>query len=717
VITQRLLWFVPALVPLISPSRTAAVAVTLAVVSLSSLLGAAGTAPWFSWMIDLVPARMRGRFWAKRQSVTMLAFVLAMIGGGWLLDHTWSGGPRTDHMSGFTWVFGIAATLGCLDLFIHLSVPEPRASTHTRTRSILSRIVSPFSNPDFLWVTLSFGVWSFGMGFLRSFGDIYMRREFSVSYLQLAIIAISASVGTVLAGFGLGKIMDHVGSRTAAIGMVIIAPMSGVVWFLMKPTTLVLSFLPGSPEIPQPVLLMIIVNLLVGGLYSGIALCQITLCSSATRREGRTMAMAVHWTAVGLLGALGPIIGGLVMDHLSAHPLQARLPTGIRWDFIHILVGLHVAVAWFGALPLLLRVRHSGGELPVRALAGNPLRVASVIHNLIVLGESVTGPARARAVRKLGHGRTRFAVAELVASLEDPSADVREEAALALGRIGSDEAVHALLQKLQEPDSDLAPLIARALRTCGNPICADALIQRLHDDDTEMQRESARTLGVVGEPKATRPLMDLLKSTGSEKVAAAAAEALSRLGEVAAIRAILPRLKNTRNPVLRRSLAVAVGDLLGAPGRFYGLLAYEEKEPGSGVAMVLETLRRNLRRRAAPTVKHHLERLLHLIDAVEEAYEDNHWQQTAEALFTLATTLGEIHNGMEPGKDAHELLDVIMVRDPRFGMGIWVVDRIRTAPDEQLDRIDVLLCIHFVVRWWQSKHPRTTIAPRPQQKD
>ena len=72
----------------------------------------------------------------------------------------------------------------------------------------------------------------------------------------------------------------------------------------------------------------------------------------------------------------------------------------------------------------------------------------------------------------------------------------------------------------------------------------------------------------------------------------ASSEALSLLGELAAIYEILPRMKSTHNPVLKQSLAVAAGDLLGCPGKFYKVLTKELLEPGSDVEDILKQAER-----------------------------------------------------------------------------------------------------------------------------
>ena len=101
------------------------------------------------------------------------------------------------------------------------------------------------------------------------------------------------------------------------------------------------------------------------------------------------------------------------------------------------------------------------------------------------------------------------------------------------------------MKKLSDPQADLAPQIARALRRAKDPRSVDALLLRLRDPDRETAAESARALGEIGDLRAADPLLDLLHGSSDMKVVSASSEALARLGAMAAIYEILPRLQET----------------------------------------------------------------------------------------------------------------------------------------------------------------------------
>jgi MFS family permease len=381
-LVHRLLWFVPAGLPWLLPEAPAVMVwLVLGVVTVSFVLGQASVPIWFSWMADLVPERWVGRFWGWRQSIVTGSFLVVTGGAGWLLDGLVRDADPARALHGFGVVFGVAAALGTADILVHALVPEPPPHPQPAGRRLWERIREPFRNRDFLWLTLCMGMWFFSVGVFGSFAMVYLKRAFAASYSQLAALSITASTGAILAGLVLGPLMDRWGARLVGSLLLLVGPVLNLAWFLIAPGVVAVT-LPGLGVIvlPKPILLMGMINLVTGALYSGIGLVQIKLLNTFSRSRGRTMAMAAHWTVVGLMGAAGPLAGGGLMDWFTAYPLARHLPSGLPMSWFHVLVLLHVGAATLGALPFLLRIRRTEFEMPLgaalgRLTVGNPLRI------------------------------------------------------------------------------------------------------------------------------------------------------------------------------------------------------------------------------------------------------------------------------------------------------------------------------------------------------
>ncbi|MCX7935552.1 MAG: HEAT repeat domain-containing protein, partial [Planctomycetota bacterium] len=226
---------------------------------------------------------------------------------------------------------------------------------------------------------------------------------------------------------------------------------------------------------------------------------------------------------------------------------------------------------------------------------------------------------------------------------------------------------------------------------------------RLHDPDREMRTEAARTLGVIGDRRAAPSLLEILRESHDDRVVTASCEALARLGEIAAIYEMLPRLRAARNPVLRRSLAVAVADLLGQRrGEFYRILSQEEEEYGSEAADLINHLCRRIGRATSDALTAPGETLVAKAKALRAAYDDRQYRRCADLMFELAIGLAAFKHGVRFGGNAEVLVEDLIFRDEKFAVGVWYLNLLRENPQpaaaapSRTDMVEVLLGIYFL---------------------
>ena len=65
------------------------------------------------------------------------------------------------------------------------------------------------------------GAWNFGCALIGPFGIVYLKRDFQVSYSELAALSIAASLGSVATGYIFGHLVDRLGARVLA-GMLLL---------------------------------------------------------------------------------------------------------------------------------------------------------------------------------------------------------------------------------------------------------------------------------------------------------------------------------------------------------------------------------------------------------------------------------------------------------------------------------------------------------------
>lgn len=631
---HRLLWAVPAWLLWWVPDQPERIITwVLVAVAISAVLAHLGAPAGGAWIFDLVPSEGAARFWGRRHAIATLTFLVSTWAAGYMLDRAAGGSGQGNILAGFAMILLIAAGFGVSDILVHMAVPETRAVRSPHRGSLWREVTAPWRDRDFRWLTLAFGAWGFAVGMVGPFGLVYLREEFAITYQHIFATQIVAGMGSVVAGLQAGYIIDRLGARAYGVVLLAVLPVLSAVWFFLSREDLAF-LLPwvGAFSLPQPVVLICLANLAGGALGASLALCQVRLLGALTPREGRPMAIALHWTIIALLGATGPIVGGVMKDWLAAFPISLHLPTGLPLSYFHVLVALFMLMTWFVCIPLYAQLSIRKGDLPVgealpRLWIANPLRAVRHVYSLHALNAAVSAGQRAGAIRDVASNRATIATSDLIARLDDPSFEVREEATYALGQLGTREAFDALIQKLRSPHCDLFPQIARALRYAQHAEATDQLIRLLAHADRPTVCEAARSLGYhKHQPEAADALRQLAAVTADDAIFSAAADGLARLGDRRALPLLLERWITTKNPVLRSSIRLNIADLLGERGEFYRLADRELSQPGAATDRLLD----GLQERGAPA---------RALRELARAWENRQVALAATILGELATTL------------------------------------------------------------------------------
>ncbi|MBS3733341.1 MAG: MFS transporter [Phycisphaerae bacterium] len=133
---SRLLWLAIAAVPLVIPVPSgSAVTALLVIFGVSQLFQALGEPAWMTWMGDLIPRRIRGRFLATRERLGTIVRLAAFTGVGLLVDTvTAQGLPETaGAQPTLLWVLctilAVGGLFGAGDILMFRRIREIRRSS------------------------------------------------------------------------------------------------------------------------------------------------------------------------------------------------------------------------------------------------------------------------------------------------------------------------------------------------------------------------------------------------------------------------------------------------------------------------------------------------------------------------------------------------------------------------------------------------------------
>ncbi|MCC7140292.1 MAG: MFS transporter [Planctomycetes bacterium] len=300
-VAARLLWLLPAALALASFADGSRLVLYLVVVALSALLTTAGAHGWTSWMTDLVPPRVRGRYFGFRAAVCAFVAIAAGYGGGLLLE----AGEAAGAGRGFAAVYVLGALAGVGAWFAmkrqhhplpHREGPRPpfRALWHETWRK-----------PENRRIFLFFGVWNVAVGMGAPFWQDYMRRELSMAAWEIGLQNnVGAIVGVAFAPWW-GRMVDRAGVRPVLFANAACIALIPFLWLLCGPGTV------------WPVWLDAFV---VGIFWTGFNLTALNVPISAAPRRGAAVFLGVFSAVTGLAFGLSCIASGLVAKALGPGP-------------------------------------------------------------------------------------------------------------------------------------------------------------------------------------------------------------------------------------------------------------------------------------------------------------------------------------------------------------------------------------------------------------
>jgi len=300
----RGLWIPIALIPWVLPDAWwwPALLVIMAVSSFGSNVMSPAVLSWFA---DVIPSRVRGRFFARwRQGGTAVGLVATLLVPV-LLDIAEPAG-RLALMRTISIAFAAAAVLGMIDFLWLLPLPDV-AHRPDRKITLWQLFRVPLADRNFRHVLGYTATLTLGMGFVGQFAWLYLFDVIGLSNKQanLLLLAVPMVVGLVVVG-AWGRLVDRLGYKPTLVIAGALIVHGAAAWILVRPGSLWLGY----------ALVLVAV-----AAWSGVELANfnILLGMSASRRGQRqgSAYLAVNSVAVAAAGVLSGFLGGAVASWLG----------------------------------------------------------------------------------------------------------------------------------------------------------------------------------------------------------------------------------------------------------------------------------------------------------------------------------------------------------------------------------------------------------------
>lgn len=304
--TQRLSW-VPAVIlfSLFAPGdKSLVLAILLAFMMLTHALGAMSGVAWLSWMTDVVPEGIRGRYFGLRNSVVSIATTLATFAGGWFLDYQQGG------LTAFYTLFLIAATAGAVCTILLSKQPEPPKMRAPRQARFFHLYLEPFKQPNFRRLLRFSIIWQFAFNFATPFFVVYMLTELGMSYSLTATFAIVTAVFDLIGMRVWGHVSDHIGNKPVMTIAAIAVTLLPWLWLFTGKNAF--TFL----------LLVPLLHSAGGFFWAGYNLCSANILFRLAPRERNSIYFGAWAACNGLAACSSALLGGALGNWASHHEID-----------------------------------------------------------------------------------------------------------------------------------------------------------------------------------------------------------------------------------------------------------------------------------------------------------------------------------------------------------------------------------------------------------
>lgn len=339
---DALLWGASVAAVLWLPAPQALLAV-LVVLGVQQAAAAVTTASWTSWISDLIPARVRGRFFGTRNFVTNAFGAVTAAVAGFVVRSAGS-----DPVPVFLVLIGAGVVFRLVSIrFLHVQ-PEPLPA-RSLPGGVVRQLREPLTHAGYRRYVVFSAAWGFTVHFVAPFFAVYMLTQLGISVASVMTFSALGIVSNLVGQRVWGPLADRHGDRA-------VMRMAGL-FVAVQPFWWLFTAASGPGYFLMPLL-----SVTGGFAWGGFTLATGNLMMRLAPETGKTSFFAVQAALGGAFGALGPIAGGAAAGWLAASWLGSGVFTGLKSLFV--VAGL----LRFGAWLLLARVPEPVSKPRLRAV-------------------------------------------------------------------------------------------------------------------------------------------------------------------------------------------------------------------------------------------------------------------------------------------------------------------------------------------------------------
>ncbi len=293
VAARQLWWLVPPMLFLLGHWRLGGL---IGVILFSNLAIMIATPGWMAWIADLVPDKIRGRYFGYRSAAVAVSTITATIGGGLLLDHFHA--VQKENIG-----FALITAIGCLFALV-AAILLNRVPDRTGNKVGLdwSHIVRPLKEPNFRHLMRIFIAWNLAIGIGAPFFAAHMLTNLKMSFTLISLYSALGAVVAIILNRPWGKLIDKFGCKPIATICALGISVIPLIWWIPRAGHLGILWFEAVYS---------------GALWAGLNLAAFNIPIANSPKGERTTFLAMFSVLSGLAFFLSSLLGGLLAESWS----------------------------------------------------------------------------------------------------------------------------------------------------------------------------------------------------------------------------------------------------------------------------------------------------------------------------------------------------------------------------------------------------------------
>lgn len=312
-----------------------------------------GSVALWTWWGDLVPERVRGRYFARRQRIQLAVAIPTLLASGYFAD-TWrtaaAGDPQRLLMA-YAVPTGIGAAVLLASIVPLLRMPATRRYPRSKAALTLRAITIPFADRQFRGLLVFRGWFSLANGISQVVQNVFLPKDvLGIGVAPMNAMRVTTQLGQFAGAGAVGRVSDRFGNRPVLVLGQLLVSLALVFFLIARPETWWLLF--GA--------------WVLFAAYIAHNICLPNLALKLSPDIERPGYVAAAEAIASMLHAISTVAGGMAFDYLRA---GAPSSSAQFYQSCLIMLGAGIVMRLL-AVPLAAAIREPGARTWREILAG-----------------------------------------------------------------------------------------------------------------------------------------------------------------------------------------------------------------------------------------------------------------------------------------------------------------------------------------------------------